>query len=354
MDRFFMGIPLCVGLPGAYAAGPARSRVPAAHGARTGILLVDHRQKRPEPMRSGIPNSGDASSARIVASWVMSRGGTVLDALPSTIVGDRCTSSSVRQHLCLPGRGRVGPGGAAKRASDRRSTARGVRDTHGGDARRDERRRPGHHPGRPQDHRGGHLHLGQPGRHLRRQERRPRPQADLRVDSVTGEIDRAFHPVLSGRRTPSTATGRSIYVGGSFTAVNGNGRYRRLVQLTTAGRIVAGFRALPNNQVNEVVVRGSRVFVGGHFTRITTPRGAITRHSLAAVQARTGAVLASVTSRSPVSTTPGKPTPAGPTSRAWTSVRAARGWSRSGTSRWWVASRDRRLPSSAPPAGRHG
>jgi hypothetical protein len=113
-------------------------------------------------------------------------------------------------------------------------------------------------------------------------------------DSVTGEIDRAFHPVLSGPAYTVDSNGRTIYVGGSFTAVNGSGRYRRLVQLTTAGRIVAGFRAMPNDQVNEVVVRGSRVFVGGHFSRITTPRGAITRHSLAAVQARTGAVLGSV------------------------------------------------------------
>ncbi|MET0524050.1 MAG: malectin domain-containing carbohydrate-binding protein, partial [Nocardioides sp.] len=113
-------------------------------------------------------------------------------------------------------------------------------------------------------------------------------------DATTGAIDPAFNPNLGGAARSLDTDGTSIYVGGSFGSVGGDPAIKRVVKLTADGTVVPGFKAVPNAGVNEVVVRGSRVYIGGAFTSIrsrtvTSPRGA-----LAGLNSATGAVLAGV------------------------------------------------------------
>lgn len=110
-------------------------------------------------------------------------------------------------------------------------------------------------------------------------------------DAVTGAIDPAFNPDLGagGSANSLDTDGTHIYVGGAFGSVGGDTRVRRLAKLTVAGTPVPGF-ATPSAAVNEVVVRGSRVFIGGQFRDVDgVPRGAF-----AAVDAGTGDLLPNV------------------------------------------------------------
>ena len=82
-------------------------------------------------------------------------------------------------------------------------------------------------------------------------------------------------------------------MGGSFGSVGGDPSIKRLVKLT-AGSVVPGFKAVPNAGVNEVVVRGSRVYVGGGFTNVRSRTVTSSRGALAGLDSATGAVLAGV------------------------------------------------------------
>ena len=113
-------------------------------------------------------------------------------------------------------------------------------------------------------------------------------------DATTGAIDRSFAPNLSGDVNSLDTDGTSLYVAGSFGSVNGDTSIKRLVKLSASGAVVGGFEARPNGFVNEVVVRGQRVYIGGGFTTVLhggtwTPRGA-----LAALNPSNGALLSSV------------------------------------------------------------
>src|SRR6476620_3920851 len=61
--------------------------------------------------------------------------------------------------------------------------------------------------------------------------------------------------------------GTFVYVGGSFSAVGTNTTQRRVAKLTAAGTLVPGFAA-PSAAVNEVVVRGNRLYIGGAFKNV--------------------------------------------------------------------------------------
>lgn len=113
-------------------------------------------------------------------------------------------------------------------------------------------------------------------------------------DADTGVIDPTFDPDLGagGEARSLDTDGAHIYVAGRFWSVGGKPRYRRVAKLTTSGDPVPEFSAAPNGEVTEVVVRGSRLYLGGFFTRITTPAGTTTRKRLAALDKGTGAVLA--------------------------------------------------------------
>ena len=70
------------------------------------------------------------------------------------------------------------------------------------------------------------------------------------------------------RPTPLDTDGTYLYVGGAFGSVGGNTAIKRLVKLTASGQVVSTFKSVPSAVVNEVVVRGSRLYVGGSFNNI--------------------------------------------------------------------------------------
>ncbi len=109
-------------------------------------------------------------------------------------------------------------------------------------------------------------------------------------NATTGVIDAGFDPDLGigGSANSLDTDGKHVYVGGSFNSVGGQ-TVRRVAKLTPAGDLVPGL-STPNAAVNEVVVRGDRLFIGGKFTVVGgAPRGAF-----AALDTGTGAVLENV------------------------------------------------------------
>ena len=86
--------------------------------------------------------------------------------------------------------------------------------------------------------------------------------------------------------TPAAAPGgQLVFVGGVFRTVNGVAT-KGLVQLNLGGQEVSASRAVTTGPVRTVRVFGSRLYVGGSFTKI---RGVV-RQRLAVVDASTGAV----------------------------------------------------------------
>ncbi|MFC0098741.1 hypothetical protein ACFFKH_14575 [Micromonospora marina] len=113
------------------------------------------------------------------------------------------------------------------------------------------------------------------------------------LDASTGRIDTTFRPQVNGavKALAAAPDGRSLYIGGAFTTVNGTAA-SRLARIDAAtGARVAGFTTPAlNNQVNDVRLVGTRLIVGGAFQTV----GGVTRRGLAAVNATTGAADASV------------------------------------------------------------
>ncbi|MFG1676087.1 hypothetical protein [Micromonospora sp. NPDC049282] len=115
-------------------------------------------------------------------------------------------------------------------------------------------------------------------------------------DAGTGRIDTTFKPVVNGtvKALAASADGRSIYLGGAFTTVNGVAAPRVARVDAVTGARVAGFApAALNNQVNDMRLVGARLLVGGAFQTV----GGVTRRALAALNATTGAADASVNLR---------------------------------------------------------
>ncbi|MET8835635.1 hypothetical protein ABZV78_17200 [Micromonospora sp. NPDC004540] len=116
------------------------------------------------------------------------------------------------------------------------------------------------------------------------------------LDATTGRIDTTFRPVVNGtvKALAAAPDGRSLYIGGAFTTVNGVAAPRVARVDAATGARVAGF-APPalNNQVNDMRLVGNRLIVGGAFQTV----GGVTRRALAALNATTGAADASVNLR---------------------------------------------------------
>lgn len=102
----------------------------------------------------------------------------------------------------------------------------------------------------------------------------------------------SFAPTMDGevRALLPGPTAGSVYVGGTFTTVNGQAR-RGLVLLDQNGNLVSSFNfPAINGVVNSIGQRGTQLVVGGTFTKV----GAAARGGLVSVDAATGAVTGMV------------------------------------------------------------
>ena len=107
-------------------------------------------------------------------------------------------------------------------------------------------------------------------------------------DATTGEISTTFAPVVDGEVTAlaAAADGRSIYVGGFFSTVNG-AKIRKLARLSVSdGSPVAGFKAAAlDGAVKDLRLLGGRLWVAGTFATV----GGQAQPALATMDAATGA-----------------------------------------------------------------
>jgi hypothetical protein len=87
-------------------------------------------------------------------------------------------------------------------------------------------------------------------------------------DATTGKIAPNFDPDVDGEVDSLDTDGTHVFASGAFGSVGGDAGIRRLVKLNMTGVPDPAFDAVPSAVTNEVVVRGSRVYVGGGYTSI--------------------------------------------------------------------------------------
>jgi 3-phytase len=110
-----------------------------------------------------------------------------------------------------------------------------------------------------------------------------------RVDLGTGAVDPAFNPSPNSDVFDLWVSGTRLYVAGDFTSIGGQSRSRvAAINLQTTGSVVAGFAPAVNRRVFSVATSpdGSVVYIGGRFTAI----GPAPNDYLAALDAGNGSV----------------------------------------------------------------
>ncbi len=104
----------------------------------------------------------------------------------------------------------------------------------------------------------------------------------------SGAISSSFTPTTNGEVRALATDGGAVFVGGTFTRVNGTARHR-LVKLDAGdGHVVGAFdtQVTEGSAVYDLAVSGGRLYVGGAFSRIGTAQ----RSRFAAIDPITGAV----------------------------------------------------------------
>jgi PKD repeat protein len=107
-------------------------------------------------------------------------------------------------------------------------------------------------------------------------------------DPATGKVDAGFDPVVNGvaRAVAAGADPSTVYIGGTFTQLNGASS-RNLVQLSLSTGDRTAFRApLLNGATNDIALAGDRLVVGGQFTTVD----GVAHGGLATLDATTGAL----------------------------------------------------------------
>ncbi|MET1006925.1 MAG: PKD domain-containing protein [Propionibacteriaceae bacterium] len=116
------------------------------------------------------------------------------------------------------------------------------------------------------------------------------PRSNLLAYNIrTGVLITSFNPVLNGKVKALAASpdGKRLYVGGSFTTVNGVNRYRIAAFDTATGALVTNFAPAPNATVSSISVTDTVVYAGGGFNKV---KDAV-RPGLAAFSPTNGALL---------------------------------------------------------------
>lgn len=111
----------------------------------------------------------------------------------------------------------------------------------------------------------------------------------LAYDITTGVLDTAFAPSMNGEVTALAASpdGTRLYVGGSFTAINGATVWRVAALNPNNGSIITTFLPRMSASVRAIVATPTTVYMGGLFNAV----GTVSRDRLAAVSASNGALL---------------------------------------------------------------
>ncbi len=111
----------------------------------------------------------------------------------------------------------------------------------------------------------------------------------LAYDIRTGELIQSFAPMFDGQvlSVVGSPDGSRVYVGGEFTKVNGIPRYRVAAFNTATGALITTFAPVLDFRVRAMVATDATVYVGGAFN--SASGNARTR--LAAFQVSNGAVL---------------------------------------------------------------
>jgi Malectin domain len=110
-------------------------------------------------------------------------------------------------------------------------------------------------------------------------------------DLTTGAISKTFKPELDGEVHTLATDGTNLFVGGTFSTVNGTA-HPRLVALDASGTIVPGFSAsiTAGSEVDDLTVADGLLFVAGAFTGVNGS----SRSGLAAVDPSTGTLASGV------------------------------------------------------------
>ena len=135
------------------------------------------------------------------------------------------------------------------------------------------------------------------------------PRAGLAHIGVGGELDPAWAPAVEGPDdddhlvsrldftvdvTALCVVGDTVYVGGAFTAIDGQRRDGLAAVDAVSGRLLAWdprpgwVRRACGGAVHALAAAGGTLYVGGAFTRM----GSVVRRGLAAFDAATGALTA--------------------------------------------------------------
>jgi PKD repeat protein len=113
----------------------------------------------------------------------------------------------------------------------------------------------------------------------------------LAYDITTGALIPGFVTNTNGpvRTVTTSPDGSRVYIGGTFTQVNGINRYRIAALDPTSGAVISRFNAITNATVKDLVATNDTVYAGGIFTGagggVATPRA-----KLAAFSASNGAL----------------------------------------------------------------
>lgn len=98
------------------------------------------------------------------------------------------------------------------------------------------------------------------------------------------QVDCAWNPAANNPVNDLVVSGGTVYVGGSFNTINGETR-KNLAAIETATGNTTAWAPDANGDVQTLAVDGATVYAGGMFSTIN----GITRNLFAAIDAVTGA-----------------------------------------------------------------